>query len=109
MGVNYRSERFANRLGGSDVADVFSSAVFGDPATPVFRAYKNDPTYVRVLNSSDLARVHTFGLTGHTWKYELNDPNTNIINGQGGLNTGRAFNAASARAATHRSASVPAA
>jgi len=90
-GVNYRSERFANRPG--DIADVFSSAVVGDPATPVFRAYKNDPTYVRVLNSSDLGRVHTFGLTGHTWKYEFNDPNTSIINGQGGLNTSRAFNA----------------
>jgi hypothetical protein len=38
--------------------------------------------------------VHTFGLTGHTWKYEFNDPNTSIINGQGGLNTSRAFNAA---------------
>jgi len=90
-GVNYRAERFANRPG--DIADVFSSTVFGDPATPVFRAYKNDPTYVRVLNSSDLGRVHTFGLTGHTWKYALNDPNTTMINGQGGLNTSRAFNA----------------
>ncbi len=90
-GVNYRTERFANRPG--DIADAFSSTVFGDPATPVFRAYKNDPTYVRVLNSSDLGRVHTFGLTGHTWKYEFNDPNTSIINGQGGLNTSRAFNA----------------
>ena len=90
-GVNYRTERFANRPG--DVADVFSSTVFGDPATPVFRAYKNDPAYVRVLNSSDLGRVHTFGLTGHTWKYEFNDPGTSIINGQSGLNTSRAFNA----------------
>jgi len=90
-GVNYRSERFANRPG--NVADVFSSTVFGDPSTPVFRAYPNDPAYVRVLNSSDLGRVHTFGLTGHAWKYELNDPGTSVINGQGGLNTSRAFNA----------------
>jgi hypothetical protein len=68
--------------------------VFGaDPATPVFRAYKNDPAYVRVLNSSDLGRVHTFGITGHGWKYAPNDQNTSVINGQGLLNTGRAFNA----------------
>ena len=90
-GVNYRSERFANRPG--DVADVFSSTVFGDPATPVFRAYPNDPSYVRVLNSGDLGRVHTFGITGHGWKYEPNDQNTTVINGQGLLNTSRTFNA----------------
>jgi len=94
QGVNYRSEQFRNRLtAGKDVADVFSSTAFGDPATPVFRAYPNDPAMVRILNSQDLPRVHTFGITGHSWKYEGNDPNTNVINGQGGLNTSRAFNA----------------
>lgn len=93
VGVNYRNEPFDNRLGAAgDVADVFSSPVHGDPATPVFRAYPNDPTMVRVLNSSDLPRVHTWGIFGHNWRYELNDSNTNIINGQGGVNTGRAFN-----------------
>jgi hypothetical protein len=96
VGVNYRSEPFLNRVTNgksSDPADVFSSAVHGDPSTPVFRAYPKDPTMVRILNSSDLPRVHTFGLTGHSWKYEQNDPESNVINGQGGLNTGRAFNA----------------
>jgi hypothetical protein len=94
QGVNYRSEPFLNRLtGGKDLADVFSSTVSADPATPVFRAYPNDPAMVRILNSQDLPRVHTFGITGHSWKYEGNDPNTNVINGQGGLNTSRAFNA----------------
>jgi hypothetical protein len=93
-GINYRTERFAGRLrGGADPADVFSSKVFGDPATPVFRAYRDDPVMVRILNSQDLPRAHTFGISGHSWGYELNDPNTNIVNGQGGLNTGRAFNA----------------
>jgi manganese oxidase len=96
VGVNYRSEGFLNRLSSgksSDPADVFSSAVHGDPSTPVFRAYTKDPTMVRVLNSSDLPRVHTFGISGHSWKYEQNDSQSNVINGQGGLNTGRAFNA----------------
>lgn len=93
-GVNYRSEPFLNRLsGGANIADVFSSIANGDPATPVFRAYPNDPAMVRILNSQDLPRVHTFGITGHSWKYEANDSNTTIINGQGGLNTSRAFNA----------------
>ena len=96
VGVNYRSENFRNRLSdgkSSDIADVFSSTVHGDPSTPVFKAYAKDPVMLRILNSSDLPRVHTFGLTGHTWKYEQNDPQSNVINGQGGLNTGRAFNA----------------
>jgi hypothetical protein len=93
VGVNYRTEPFSNRLRtGGDVADVFSSQVHGDPATPVFRAYPNDPTMVRVLNSSDLPRVHTWGIFGHNWRYEQNDPQSNVINGQGGVNTGRAFN-----------------
>ena len=93
VGVNYRNEPFNNRLrAGGEVADVFSSQVHGDPATPVFRAYPNDPTMVRVLNSSDLPRVHTWGIFGHNWRYEQNDPQSNIINGQGGVNTGRAFN-----------------
>jgi manganese oxidase len=94
VGVNYRNEPFVNRLrNGGDIADVFSSTVFGDPATPVFEAYPNDPVMVRILNSQDLPRAHTFGISGHSWRYEPNDPNSNIINGQGGLNTGRAFNA----------------
>jgi hypothetical protein len=93
-GINYRTERFLGRLrGGGDVADVFSSVVHGDPATPVFRAYPNDPVMVRILNSQDLPRVHTFGIFGHSWRYEQNDPASNVVNGQGGLDTSRAFNA----------------
>ncbi|HJR38210.1 MAG TPA: hypothetical protein VJ819_07490, partial [Nocardioidaceae bacterium] len=94
VGINYRTEPFAHRLStGADIADVFSSTVFGDPATPVFRAYANDPVMVRVLNSSDLPRAHTFGINGHSWRYEPHDPNSNIVTAQGGLNTGRTFNA----------------
>ena len=93
VGLNYRNEPFSNRLDSTgDVADVFSSSVHGDPSTPVFRAYPNDPAMVRVLNSSDLPRVHTWGIFGHNWKYEQNDPESNVINGQGGVNTSRAFN-----------------
>ncbi len=95
VGINYRSEPFTRRLAGAspDVADVFSSRVHGDPATPLLRAYPNDPTMVRILNSQDLPRVHTFGMHGHSWRYEQNDPNSNIITAQGGVTTSRAFNA----------------
>jgi hypothetical protein len=96
VGVNYRNEPFTNRLAtGKNVADVFSTStnIGAAPATPLFRAYAKDPAMLRILNSSDLPRVHTFGVTGHSWKYEQNDPESNVINGQGGLNTSRAFNA----------------
>ena len=43
-GINYRTERFAPRLAANpEPAWVMSSQVHGDPATPVFRAYKGDP------------------------------------------------------------------
>ena len=93
VGVNYRTEPFVNRLrDGRDISSVFSSEA-GDPATPVFQAYPDDPVMVRILNSQDLSRVHTFGMTGHSWRYEASDPESNIVTGQGGLDTGRAFNA----------------
>jgi hypothetical protein len=97
VGVNYRTEPFAGRIGAGGtsgtMADVFSSVVYGDPMTPVFRAYPNDPVMVRILNSQDLPRVHTFGITGHSWRYESYDANSNVVTGQGGLDTGRVFNA----------------
>ena len=93
VGINYRNEPFAHRLrDGRDVSSVLSSED-GDPATPVFRAYENDPVVMRILNSSDLPRVHTFGMTGHSWRYEPYDPQSNVVTGQGGLNTSRVFNA----------------
>ncbi|MBI5652056.1 MAG: hypothetical protein HZC40_16690 [Chloroflexi bacterium] len=92
-GINYRSEPFRNRLARDpQSANVFSSVVHGDPATPIFRSYVGEPVMVRVLNSQDLPRAHTFGIAGHEWRHEWNDPTSNIINAQGGLNTSRAFN-----------------
>lgn len=70
--INYRSEPFRNRLTlinsgkasgiGSEV--YYDSWVFGDPATPVFRAYKGDPVRFYVINMSSDAH-HAFHLHGH--------------------------------------------
>jgi hypothetical protein len=105
-GVNYRTERFLARLenmqaknGRTDIANVLSSTFLvggvpqGDPATPLFKAYRGDPVMVRILNSSDLARVHAFGIFGHEWRMQGQDANSNIISTQGSLNTSRVFNA----------------
>ncbi len=92
-GVNYRSEPFANRLAKNpSISDVFSSVTHGDPATPLFRAYLGDPVVVRVLNSSDLPRTHSFGIFGHEWRHEMKDPKSFVVSTEGGLNTARAFN-----------------
>ena len=64
--LNYRSEPFRNRLrlqhqtfGFSDPSQAYSSYVFGDPATPIARAYLGDPVKQRVVHGgSEVFHVH---------------------------------------------------
>ncbi|WP_158542506.1 copper oxidase [Lujinxingia litoralis] len=77
-GFNYRTEPLWARLGvppdyGENALndlqqyDLLSSAVHGDPATPVFRAEPGDNLRVRVLLPSGHPRQHAIGLLGATW------------------------------------------
>lgn len=92
-GINYRSERFSNRLANNpEDAFVFSSEIHEDPSTPVFKSYVGDPVTLRFLNPQDKARGHVFNIHGHSWKHEENDPDSMILNAQGGIDTGRVFN-----------------
>jgi len=73
--INYRSEPFMNRLrnpGDQDEeAHGYGSYTFGDPATIVPRAYKGDPTKIRVLHAG--AEVfHVFHLHGGGIRWRLN-------------------------------------
>lgn len=91
-GINYRTERFAPRLlADPQVANVLSSTVHGDPATPVFQSYVGDETVLRVLQGSDRARAHTFVLNGHRWSEQLFDPSSRQISTIGGLEPATAF------------------
>jgi hypothetical protein len=94
-GINYRTERFAPRLGASPTADdhasVMSSVVHGDPHTPVFRAYVGDRVRLRVLEGSDRGRAHSFLMHGHEWPSQYTDPTSMPRSSQDGLLTGRAF------------------
>lgn len=70
--VNYASEPLTTRLGlpanNPDPAfeHAFSSTVFGDPATPVFRAFAGDPVVFRLgVGASD--QFHVFGVGGHVF------------------------------------------
>jgi hypothetical protein len=92
-GINYTTERFAPRLAKDpEVANVMSSVVHGDPATPLVRAYVGDETHLRLVSGGDRDRAHTFSLNGHGWRYQPSDPNAMIKTAEGGLLTGNAFN-----------------
>ena len=64
--LNYRSEPFLNRLklqdeqnGFFDESAAYSSYSFGDPATPILRAYLGDPAKQRVIHGgSEVFHVH---------------------------------------------------
>ena len=64
--LNYRSEPFMNRMvlqheqaGFFDVSQAYSSYVFGDPATPIARAYLGDPVKQRLVHGgSEVFHVH---------------------------------------------------
>ncbi|WP_246938570.1 multicopper oxidase domain-containing protein [Bacillus pinisoli] len=76
-GFNYRTERLMNRFREhSELGDLFSSKVFGDPATPVFEAYPGDPVTVRLITPSERRRTHTFHLHGHYWRFDPKDLNS---------------------------------
>jgi hypothetical protein len=85
-GINYRTERFAPREAvNPEPAWVLSSAVHGDPATPVFRAYPGDGVWLRVLHGADRGRAHTVVVSGHSWHYQAADPNSTIRSAAGML------------------------
>jgi hypothetical protein len=83
-GLNYRTEPIWARVGpGPDIQsnatavagvtrqwdyqNAFSSAVHGDPATPVFTAGSTEPIRFRVLKPGGHNRNNVFTLHGHIW------------------------------------------
>ncbi|MFT4412450.1 copper oxidase [Fredinandcohnia humi] len=73
-GFNYRTERLINRFDAHpDLDDLFSSDIFGDPATPLFEAYPGDPVTVRLIVPAERRRSHTFHIHGHYWRLDVKD------------------------------------
>lgn len=73
-GFNYRSERLINRYKKHPVVhDVFSSHVFGDPATPLFESYAGEPVTIRLVTPAERRRSHTFHLHGHRFRFDVKD------------------------------------
>lgn len=93
-GINYRSERFFNRLlkPDTDISQVFSSKDHGDPATPIFDALPGEKIIIRLIMPGDKPRNTCFVLHGHEWRAQPNDPLTRIISSQGAMSVGNVFN-----------------
>lgn len=91
-GVNYRSERFANRLKKDRrISRIFSSRIHGDPATPLFKAYSGERVVFRTMMPADKPRNVGFTIHGHEWREQPDDPFSRVIPLQGGVSIGNSF------------------
>jgi hypothetical protein len=91
-GINYRTERLAPRIAANpEPAWAMSSKVHGDPATPVFRAYKGDSVRVRLLMGGDRGRAHSWVMHGHGWSNQPSDPASMVRTNRGGVLSGESF------------------
>ena len=76
-GFNYKSERLINRFEKhKELHNLFSSKVFGDPATPLLECYVGEPVTIRLVTPADRHRPHTFHLHGHQWRHDVKDMNS---------------------------------
>lgn len=89
--INYRSEPMRNRLRliqegvvcpdceGEEVHH--DSWVFGDPDTPILRAYVGDPIKIRLVHGGT-KETHSFHYHLHQWLFEMNDSDSEIVDVQ---------------------------
>ena len=77
--INYRSEPFMHRLekAGNKKSSSYNSYTFGDPATPMMRAYSADPSKIRIIHAGS-EMFHVYHLHGGGIRWPQNphaDPN----------------------------------
>jgi len=89
--VNYRSEPMRNRLRliqegvvcpdceGEEVHH--DSWVFGDPETPILRAYIGDPIKIRLVHAG-VKETHSFHYHVHQWLFEPTDQGSELVDVQ---------------------------
>ncbi len=69
-GFNFRAAPFAQRLSNNpDTSKLFSSAIHGDPGTPLLRAYTGDTMVFRLLHQL-MNESHVWTISGHTFLTE---------------------------------------
>jgi FtsP/CotA-like multicopper oxidase with cupredoxin domain len=92
-GFNYRSELFIRRFAvNPDRSLVFSSAVHGDPATPLFQSYPGERVVFRYLMAADKPRNTVLAIHGPSWLTQPGDPFSNLFSAVGGASIGTAHN-----------------
>ena len=79
VGINYQAEPLAVRLHQvPDPASVYSSAVHGDPSTPLLEAFAGDRIRVHVLAPAN-EQAHVFSIEGHRWPFEVGRSGTPLV------------------------------
>jgi hypothetical protein len=79
VGINYRAEPLAPRLAQNpDTANVFASAVHGNPSTPLLEAFAGDAVQIHVLAAAS-EQAHVFSIEGHRWPFEPGRNGTPMI------------------------------
>lgn len=82
MGINYRCEPMPERLKiKDDPAHIFSSFVYGDPATPILETYPGEPIRIRLFDGAH-EEQHIFNITGLPWRKEITDPVSPLVQAQ---------------------------
>ena len=56
---------------------LFSSILYGDPVTPIWRTYERDAIRIRI-EGGGTDEIHTLNMHGHRWRYEHNNPNSTL-------------------------------
>jgi len=93
--MNYRNEPIPLRIGSynssgtlvqntgkaGDLAYAFSTAVHGEPFTPIFKAYPGDVVQFRLLQGAQ-EEQHVVNIHGHRWLFEPTAPNSGFTNAQ---------------------------
>lgn len=94
MGINYRNAPLLlrNTVNGTpvDPAYAFSSTVFGDPKTPLLKAYAGDPVRIRIIQGAQ-EEQHVFTIHGMRWRDYPDNPNSQLVNSRS-LGLSDAFN-----------------
>ncbi|OCL27322.1 copper oxidase [Orenia metallireducens] len=85
--INYRAEPMRNRKRLIEEGEVCEGCIgeevhhdswaFGDPATPIPRAYISDPMRFHVIHGG-VKETHIFHLHVHQWLSEINDPHSEL-------------------------------
>lgn len=82
MGINYRCEPMPERLKiKDDPAHIFSSFVYGDPATPILETYPGEPFRIRLFDGAH-EEQHIFNIAGLPWRKEISDPVSPLVQAQ---------------------------